>query len=119
MQTVLIVDDEVLIRIDLAEQVRSAGFAVIEASTAQEALEILKTGGSVALVITDIRMPGDMDGLELAASIRLETPDIKVMIISGHVPTLKLATIADAALAKPVSPQRLLEEVTRLLGRAT
>ena len=116
MGTILVVEDEVLIRLDLAQQLRSAGFTVLEASTAHEAMMILQATDGVALVVSDVRMPGEIDGLGLASWIRLERPDTKVIVLSGHIPALRLATLADAALAKPVKPGRLLQEVKRLLG---
>ena len=116
MGIILVVEDEVLIRLDLAQQLRSAGLTVLEASTAHEAIMILQTTEGVALVVTDVRMPGEIDGLGLAAWIRLERPDLKIIVLSGHIPALRLATLADAALAKPVKPGRLLQEVKRVLG---
>jgi len=116
MGTILVVEDEVLIRLDLAQQLRSAGFTVLEASTAHEAIMILQATDGVALVVSDVRMPGEIDGLGLAAWIRLERAGTKVIVLSGHIPALRLATLTDAALAKPVKPGRLLQEVKRLLG---
>jgi len=113
---ILVVEDEVLIRLDLAQQLRAAGFIVLEASTAHEAMMILKATDDVALTVTDVRMPGEIDGLGLAAWIRMERPDMKIIVLSGHLPMLRLATLADAALAKPVKPGHLLQEVNRLLG---
>jgi len=116
MGTILVVEDEVLIRLDLAQQLRSAGFTVLEASTAHEAIMILQATDGVPLVVTDVRMPGEIDGLGLASWIRLERPGTKVIVLSGHIPALRLATLADAALAKPVKPGQLVREVKRLLG---
>jgi CheY-like chemotaxis protein len=68
--TVLIVEDELLIRLDLADQLRTAGLTVVEASTGDEALTVLKANDTVDLVVSDIRMPGATDGMELAAWLR-------------------------------------------------
>ena len=65
-KTVLVVEDEVLIRLYLSEEIRAAGFTVIEAASADEAFEVLKSRNDIDLVLTDIRMPGTMDGLQLA-----------------------------------------------------
>ena len=113
---ILVVEDEVLIRLDLAQQLHSAGFTVLEASTAHEAIMMFQTTEGVALVVTDVRMPGEIDGLGLASWVRLERPGTKVIVLSGHIPALRLATLADAALAKPVKPGQLVREVKRLLG---
>lgn len=77
-RAILVVDDEVLIRFDVAARLRSAGLNVIEAATADEAVLILETVESVALVISDIRMPGGRDGLDLVGWLRRERPDIKM-----------------------------------------
>ena len=65
-KTVLVVEDEVLIRLYLSEEIRAAGFTVIEAASADEAFEVLKSRNDIDLVLTDIRMPGTMDGRQLA-----------------------------------------------------
>ena len=112
---VLIVEDEVLIRLDLAAHLRADGLTVIEAATAVEALIILKSMEPVGLVISDIRMPGGADGLDLLGWLRRERPSVKVILISGYIPTERMTAIADVALSKPVDGKRLLFEVRRLL----
>jgi CheY-like chemotaxis protein len=102
--TVLIVEDELLIWLDLAGQLRSAGLIVIEASTGDEALTILKANDAIDLVVSDIRMPGATDGMELAAWLRRERPKIRIVLVSGFAATQDMTTIADAALGKPVDP---------------
>jgi len=112
---VLIVEDEVLIRLDLAAHLRADGLAVFEAATADEALIILKSMEPVGLVISDIRMPGGADGLDLLGWLRRERPSVKVILISGYIPTERMTAIADVALSKPVDGKRLTFEVRRLL----
>ena len=114
--TVLIVEDEVLIRLDLAAQLRSAGLTVLEASSGDEALTVLKAINTIALVVSDIRMPGDTDGLDLVGWLRRKRPDIKIVLISGHVPAPSMASIADVVLAKPVTRSLFVQEALRLLG---
>jgi len=113
--SVLIVEDEVLIRLDLAAHLRADGLAVFEAATADEALIILKSMEPVGLVISDIRMPGGADGLDLLGWLRRERPSVKVILISGYIPTERMTAIADVALSKPVDGKRLTFEVRRLL----
>ena len=67
---ILIVEDEVLIRLGAADMLVDAGFDVAEANNADEAIQILETRPDITLVFTDIQMPGSMDGLKLAAAIR-------------------------------------------------
>jgi CheY-like chemotaxis protein len=114
--TVLVVEDELLIRLDLADQLRSAGVIVIEASTGDEALTALKANDAVDLVVSDIRMPGATDGMELVAWLRRERPKIKIVLVSGYTATQDMTTVADVALGKPVDPSQFVREVKRLLG---
>jgi CheY-like chemotaxis protein len=116
--TVLVVEDELLIRLDLADQLRSAGLIVIEASTGDEALTVLKANDAIDLVVSDIRMPGATDGVELAAWLRRERPKIKIVLVSGYTATQDMTTVADVALGKPVDRSLFVREVERLLGGA-
>ncbi len=81
---ILIVEDEVLIRIMVSDELRDAGYEVIEAATADEAVEILQTALPFDLVFSDVRMPGSMDGLGLLACVRARFPALPVIITSGH-----------------------------------
>jgi CheY-like chemotaxis protein len=105
-----------LIRLDLADQLRSAGLIVIEASTGDEALTVLKANDAIDLVVSDIRMPGATDGMELAAWLRRERPKIKIVLVSGYTATQDMTTVADVALGKPVDRSLFVREVERLLG---
>lgn len=109
---VLIVEDEVLIRLMIAEELLQAGFQVVQCATADEAWTVLQSSLGIRLVLTDIRMPGMLDGLALAERIRLNFPHIKIVIGSGQV--LDRAA-ADAVLAKPFTPQDLVTCVQQLL----
>lgn len=81
---VLVVEDDALLRIDIALAMTDAGFAVIEASDGEEALEVLERRASVSAIFTDIDMPGAIDGLELARIVRARWPEIAVLVTSGH-----------------------------------
>jgi CheY-like chemotaxis protein len=81
---ILIVEDEVLIRAYLSEELRDAGFAVIEAAHAEEALSYLKAGEKVDLVFSDIHMPGSFNGLELARRLRDLHPSLPIILTSGN-----------------------------------
>ena len=72
---VLIVEDEFLIRMDAVDMVKAAGFDVVEAGNADEAILILEGRFDITVVFTDIQMPGSMDGLKLAAAIREPVAD--------------------------------------------
>jgi two-component system, response regulator PdtaR len=82
---ILIVEDEFLLRLDSAETIESAGFEVIQAANADEAIAILKGRPDIHVVFTDIQMPGAMDGLKLARFVRDRWPPIKIVATSGRV----------------------------------
>ena len=83
LPVVLIVEDEFLIRMGAVDMIRSAGFDVVEAENADEAIFILEGRLDIAVVFTDVQMPGSMDGLKLAAAIRGRWPPIKIVATSG------------------------------------
>ena len=82
---VLIVEDEFLIRLHAAQIIEGAGFDVIEASNADEAISILEVRSDIIVLFTDIQMPGSMDGLKLAAAVKGRWPPIKIVATSGVV----------------------------------
>ena len=84
---ILVVEDEPVIRLYIAEALRDMGALVIEAGTADEAWDFLATGADVHLVFTDHRMPGSMTGAELATRIRRTYPDLAVLLTSGVLDT--------------------------------
>jgi CheY-like chemotaxis protein len=81
---VLIVEDETLVRMDTSEAVEAAGFEVVEAGNADEAIAILAARDDVGVVFTDVNMPGSMDGLKLSRLVRDRWPPVKVVATSGH-----------------------------------
>lgn len=113
---ILIVEDEILIRLYMAEELRNAGFIVAEAAGADEAIAVLKNTNEIGLVLTDIRMPGTFDGIALAEWIRRERPFIKIALLSANIPDAPSADV-DAVFTKPVRPDLLISQV-RLLLRA-
>lgn len=80
---VLVVDDEPLIRLDAADMLVDAGWTAIEAADAAEALERLTAHPEVTVLFTDINMPGEMDGLDLARQVHRQRPDVRLIITSG------------------------------------
>jgi CheY-like chemotaxis protein len=83
--TVLVVEDEELLRIFAVQLVEDAGFQVLEAANADQAIAILEKRSDISLLLTDIHMPGSMDGLKLAHAVRHRWPPIKIIIVSGQV----------------------------------
>jgi CheY-like chemotaxis protein len=82
---VLIVEDELLLRMDAVDMIAAAGFEVVEARDADQAIEILEARLDITVVFTDIQMPGSMDGLKLAQAVRGRWPPIKIVATSGRV----------------------------------
>lgn len=113
---ILIVEDEVLLRFLLADELRTAGHAVVEALDAEEALTVLAGPRPIALVITDIRMPGAFDGEELVRRLRADHPHVKVLIASAHAPAADLAGAVDGHFSKPYELAALVARVKSLLA---
>jgi DNA-binding NtrC family response regulator len=98
--TILVVEDEVLIRMALADTLREAGFSVVEASNANEAVELVTAGVKPHVLFTDVRMPGGADGLDLASFLSAQLPHLIVFVCSGH-----LSGTADASGIKNFIPK--------------
>ena len=82
---VLVVEDEMVLRMRAADIVEDAGFMPVEAVNADEAIAILESRSDIAVLFTDIQMPGSMDGLKLAHAVHSRWPDIKIILVSGQV----------------------------------
>jgi CheY-like chemotaxis protein len=116
---VLIVEDEMLLRMRAVNMVEDAGFTPVEAVDADEAVAILESRSDIALLFTDIQMPGSMDGLKLAHAVRERWPLIKIILVSGQ---LKLANIdipADSRFfGKPLEAREMISEIQDMIGHA-
>lgn len=110
--SVLVVEDEPFVRLDLAHHLDGSGYTVHEAATAAEAIEILERDPTIRVVFTDVRMPGDMDGIALARTIRKRWPPTLIVICSANItePNVDLADIH--ILNKPYAG----DELDMLLG---
>lgn len=82
--SILVVEDEVLLRVVVADELRTLGFSVLEASNADEALSYFSAGLNVGLVFTDIQLPGSLDGLQMAHRLRTEYPSLPIVLTSGN-----------------------------------
>jgi CheY-like chemotaxis protein len=88
--------------------VENAGFDVVEAVNADEAFRILESRTDIRIVLTDIDMPGSINGLKLAAAVRDRWPPIEIVIVSGHVkPRPEDLPPSSAFFAKPYDEQKL------------
>jgi CheY-like chemotaxis protein len=113
---ILIVEDEFLIRINAVEMIEVAGFEVVEAASADEAIAILEGRLDINVVFTDIQMPGSMDGLKLAAAVRDRWPAIKIVATSGHV-KLGPGDLPEGGrfLPKPYSPAEIMKTLREVM----
>jgi two-component system, response regulator PdtaR len=113
--TVLVVEDEALMRTKLAEELQDAGYLVVEASDGTEAVEILTVRRDVKIVISDVRMPGPIDGVELCRRVRSGYPGIKVVLSSGESNAAD-STPHDGFFLKPYRVARIIMHIRSFTG---
>jgi CheY-like chemotaxis protein len=114
--TILLAEDETLTRLMLIAELDAIGHVVIEAADADEALLILRANKSIRLLFADIKMPGTIDGLELARIARVEHPTVKVIIGSAHAGLTGWAAEADGAFEKPYELKQVVAKILELIG---
>jgi len=112
--TVLLVEDEILIRLMIAEELRDHGIQVLEASSADEALTVLESALPVHLLFTDIHLPGTMNGVALANLAHVRYPHLKLIITSSQEPAGGGA-VADTFIPKPYDLPAVIKRVEALL----
>ena len=114
---VLIVEDETLIRMDAVEMIVAAGYEVVEAANADQAIEILEARADIAIVFTDIQMPGSIDGLKLAHAVRNRWPPVKIVTCSGHIKVIQEYLPEGARfISKPYSKSEIAATFRELLA---
>lgn len=114
-QVILVVEDEVLIRMVITEILQEAGYHTVEAANGDEGMAILLTGRRLDLLITDVRMPGETDGLALATRWKQLHPSRPVIMASGHL-SHEPGHPADTFISKPYTDGMLLAAVVNLIG---
>ncbi|HUO20959.1 MAG TPA: response regulator [Caulobacteraceae bacterium] len=115
-QIVLVVEDEVLIRLEAAQALSDHGYEVVEAEHAAHAISICVQHPRIDLLFTDVNMPGDMNGIDLAEYLLTERPRLKIIITSAA-PLLRSINHLEAAfLPKPYEMMRLREAAAGLLA---
>jgi len=122
--TILIVEDEVLVRWAIADYLQDCGFKVLSASSAEEAIDALRQYAlEIDIVFSDVRMPGPMDGFGLAAWIRKHRPEVAVILNSGHAQRAdaaqELCEYAGEILRKPYDYEAVLARIEHALQRRT
>ena len=114
---VLVVEDEFFIRTMIADELRTSGFGVIECGTADDALDILRSGTSVSIIFSDIRMPGSMDGVGLLHAIRQDYPELQIVLTSSHPPYD--GVVNEVFVPKPYDPQSVVQLLDNCLTGTT
>ena len=113
---VLIVEDDQLLRLLTVQILEQAGFEAVQAENADEAVAILETRSDIAVLLTDIDMPGSMDGVKLAHAVRNRWPPIKIIVVSSRVIDRDLPTDSHFYV-KPYHAEKVMSEICSLLGR--
>jgi DNA-binding NtrC family response regulator len=114
--TILIVEDELFGRLDLSDALREAGFRVLEAVSGDEAERILQAHDDIDLVLTDVQMPGSLDGLALARHVMERRPATKVIVMSGQRRAWTDTPSVFAILNKPFPPATAIAQIRRALS---
>lgn len=115
---VLVVEDEMLLRMRAVDIVEDAGFTAVEAVNADEALSILETRSDIDLLFSDIQMPGSMDGLKLAHAVHERWPSIKIILVSGQVQVSDSDKPTDSLfIGKPLDVKKMVGELQAMVGK--
>lgn len=114
---VLVVEDELMLRMRAVDIVQDAGFVPIEAVNADEAIQALESRDDIAVLFTDIQMPGSMDGLRLAHLVHSRWPHIKIILVSGQIAISESDKPADSRFfPKPLEIQQMIVELQEMVG---
>jgi two-component sensor histidine kinase/ActR/RegA family two-component response regulator len=114
---VLVVEDEMLLRMRAVDIVEDAGFRAVEAVNADEALAILESRSDISLLFSDIQMPGTMDGLKLAHAVHDRWPSIKIILVSGQVKPTDADKPTDSRFfGKPIEVEQMIAELKSMVG---
>ena len=116
--TVLVVDDEAMVRAPIAEYLRDCGYHVLEADDASQAIRLVDTPGQVDVVFSDVRMPGELDGAGLARWIRSHHPEVPVLLTSGYSAASSHLPREVGLIEKPYTQAQVLRRIRALLPPA-
>jgi len=115
--TVLFVEDEDLLRLVIGDELRDAGFDVVEVSNGRGAIEVLRHGPPVDLLFTDIRMPGELDGWDVAEQARDLRPDIPVIYATGFSEDPLRLVPGGRFFKKPYRASAIVDAAREMSGR--
>ena len=115
---ILIVEDEMMLRMLVVDMVEDAGYTAIEASDADEAVAILESRSDIALMCTDIQMPGSMDGVGLAQAVYVRWPSVKIILVSGQSkpPSIDLPPCS-RFFGKPLEARQMMAQMRNMISQ--
>ncbi|MES2098004.1 MAG: HWE histidine kinase domain-containing protein [Pseudomonadota bacterium] len=114
---VLIVEDEMVLRMRAVDIVEDAGFTPIQAVSADEAMRVLESRDDISLLFTDIQMPGSMDGLTLAHAVHARWPHIRIVLVSGQIAVTDADKPIDSRFfPKPLEIHQMVLELQKMIG---
>lgn len=118
-QRIMLVEDEFLIRLTLSEVLADEGYEVIEAATGDDALQLLQDGADIRVLLTDIQLPGVLDGHALVEQARLLLPNLPVIFMTGRpdAAAARPGRIDEAVVAKPYLPSDICRAIKAMLER--
>jgi CheY-like chemotaxis protein len=119
-ETILVVEDEVIVRMVVADYLRHCGYKVIEACNADEAITVLQQAEvKVDVLFSDVEMPGALDGFALSTWVRANRPEIEVILASSAQRTIKSAEelCEGGTLPKPYDRQAVVDRIKRLRAK--
>src|SRR6202795_806096 len=112
LRSILVVEDEMMLRMRAVDMVEDAGFTAVEAINADDALAILESRSDIELLFTDIQMPGSMDGLKLAHAVHERWPAIKIILVSGQLKLTDDDNPADSLFfGKPLDVKQMIAQM--------
>jgi two-component sensor histidine kinase/CheY-like chemotaxis protein len=120
LRAVLVVEDEMMLRMRAVDMVEDAGFTAVEAINADDALAILESRSDIEMLFTDIQMPGSMDGLKLAYAVHARWPLIKIILVSGQLKLTDNDKPPDSRFfGKPLGVAQMIAEMQDMMGRGS
>src|ERR1700675_779052 len=120
LRSILVVEDEMMLRMRAVDMVEDAGFTAVEAINADDALAILESRSDIELLFTDIQMPGSMDGLKLAHAVHERWPAIKIILVSGQLKLTDDDNPADSLFfGKPLDVKQMIAQMQDMIGNGT
>src|SRR4051812_5299200 len=115
---VLVVEDEMILRMRAVNIVEDAGFCPVEAVNADEAISILESRSDISLLFSDIQMPGSIDGLKLAHAVHERWPEIKIILVSGQISPSDDEKPQDSRFfGKPIDSKQMIAELQDMIGK--